>query len=59
MSMSVCVCPVPLQATEERTTPGAYTVSVTLPKMQTCVMEFEADPDTDLFQVRQLGSERS
>ena len=26
-------------------------MSVTLPKLQTCVTEFEPDPDTDLFQV--------
>ena len=47
-----CVCPCATQVSEERATPGAYTVSVTLPKLQTCVTEFEADPDTDLFQVR-------
>jgi hypothetical protein len=41
-----------LNSREQReTTPGAYSVSVTLPKMQTCVTEFEPDPDTDLFQV--------
>ena len=49
---SVCVL---LQVPEEQTTPGAYQVSVTLPKLQTSVTEFEADPDTDLFQVRQRG----
>ena len=38
-------------AQRREVTPGAYSVSVTLPKLQTCVTEFEPDPDTDLFQV--------
>lgn len=51
-----CVCvSALLQVSEEHSTPGAYMVSVTLPKLQTCVTEFEADPDTDLFQVRWVG----
>ena len=37
---------------EGQPTPGAYTVSVTLPKLRTCVTEFETDSTTDLFQVQ-------